>query len=389
MVNPTEIPASVNREMTIDDAIKKLLEDYFKLPAGEGAAIAEELETLHLDGGQPLFHQGDDTDAMYLLVRGRLQIWIDAATPIYIGEVLPGESVGEVGLITGEKRSADVLAIRHSVLIKLDRSDFERLAAEHPAMVMQLTSSVAKRLHENTTGANSKTRPPPSILCIRTMDDTALLRQLRADIATALEQHGNVLFLSVPNMRQRGVAFCPADESDLLTEEFQHWFSQQETHYRFILLECSPSQSNWSDFSESQADLILLLADSSSDPALRAFENRTAVSQKHIKHEVLVLGHPGDDISGTRRWLEPRSVDYHLHIRGNSDKDLARVGRILSGNANGLVLGGGAARGFAHLGVYRSLSDQHIPIDRLGGTSIGAIMGVAIAFSEVADRAEH
>ncbi len=96
MVNPTEIPASVNREMTIDDAIKKLLEDYFKLPAGEGAAIAEELETLHLDGGQPLFHQGDDTDAMYLLVRGRLQIWIDAATPIYIGEVLPGESVGHV-----------------------------------------------------------------------------------------------------------------------------------------------------------------------------------------------------------------------------------------------------------------------------------------------------
>lgn len=376
-------------QTTLENATNQLLENYFKLPTGEGKAISEDLEVVHLDGGQPLFHQGDETDSMYLLVRGRLQVWIDAATPIYIGEVLPGESVGEVGLITGEKRSADVLAIRHCVLVKINRTDFERLASEHPAMVMQLTSIVAKRLHENTTGINNKNRPAPSIICMRAIDDTDLLNQLAADITKTLESHGEVLTLSVPSMLANGTPFCPKDESAPLSESFHHWFSQQESDFRFVVLICSPTQNTWSNFAESQADLILLLADASSSSSLRDFENRTATLQKHIKHEVLLLQHQSEEISGTLRWLENRSVDYHLHIRNSSDKDMARVGRILSGTANGLVLGGGAARGFAHLGVYRALCDANVPIDWVGGTSIGAIMGVAIALFADADIVER
>ena len=157
--NNTPTTDSANK-LTVGERVTSVLETYFELPAGEGAAIAVELEIVHLEGGRPLFKRGDETDAMYILVRGRLQVWIDLESPVFIGEVLPGESVGEVGLITGEARSADVLAIRHSVLVKLDKADFERLASEHPAMVMQLTSIVAKRLHENTTGKKAKTRPP-------------------------------------------------------------------------------------------------------------------------------------------------------------------------------------------------------------------------------------
>lgn len=388
MTNAPTSSDSTRSEMTVDDARMKLLEHYFKLAPGEGQSIGETLQTVHLEGGQPLFHQGDDTDAMYLVVRGRLQVWIDAETPIYIGEVLPGESVGEVGLITGEKRSADVLAIRNSVLVKLDRADFERLAAEHPAMVMQLTSIVAKRLHQNTTGVNNKTRPSPSIICIRPLDESHDLNKLIEDVTATLEGHGNVLSLSISSIQDAGISFGPTTESEVLSEDFHHWFSQQEARYRFIVLVCNPVQSLWSDFAESQSDLILLLADAASDPALRPFEDGAAVTQKHIKHEVLLLRHEGDVIAGTKRWLELRHVDYHLHIRDDSVLDLSRVGRILSGKANGLVLGGGAARGFAHLGIYRALCEAGIPIDWVGGTSIGAIMGVAIALFQDAGLTE-
>lgn len=374
---------------TIELTTRKLLEDYFNLPPGEGESIAAELDTIQLNGGQSLFHQGDETDAMYLLVRGRLQVWIDGETPVYIGEVLPGESVGEVGLITGEKRSADVLAIRQSVLVKLDRADFERLAAEHPAMVMQLTSIVARRLHQNTTGAKNKSRPPPSIICMRAIDDTPALNELVKDVSNSLEKHGKLLSLSVPGMLASELPFCPANETQPLSESFLHWFSQQELEYRFVVLVCSPRQSNWTDFAESQADLILNLADASSDSELRAFERETTSTQKHIKHEVLLLHHQGNNITDTQKWLEKRIVDYHLHIRTGNNKDLERVGRILSGNAVGLVLGGGAARGFAHLGVYRALCEANIPVDWIGGTSIGAIMGVAIALFEDAELAEN
>ena len=90
-------------------ATVSVLQEYFDLPQREADDIASQLKTIHLAGGQVLFKQGDPADSMYLLVRGRLQVWLDSEAPVYIGEVVPGESVGEVGLITGEARSAFII----------------------------------------------------------------------------------------------------------------------------------------------------------------------------------------------------------------------------------------------------------------------------------------
>ncbi|KOG97294.1 lysophospholipase [Saccharomyces eubayanus] len=55
--------------------------------------------------------------------------------------------------------------------------------------------------------------------------------------------------------------------------------------------------------------------------------------------------------------------------------DFLRLARILSGQAIGLVLGGGGARGISHLGVIQAIEEQGIPIDVIGGTSIGSFVG--------------
>jgi NTE family protein len=60
---------------------------------------------------------------------------------------------------------------------------------------------------------------------------------------------------------------------------------------------------------------------------------------------------------------------------------------MLSRNAVGLVLAGGGARGFAHLGVWRALQAAGIEIDVVGGTSIGAAMATLIASDAPVDRA--
>ena len=64
---------------------------------------------------------------------------------------------------------------------------------------------------------------------------------------------------------------------------------------------------------------------------------------------------------------------------------MSRLARILSGNAVGLVLAGGGARGFAHLGVNKALEEAGIEIDYVGGTSIGAAMAAYVAFDLPAD----
>ena len=82
---------------------------------------------------------------------------------------------------------------------------------------------------------------------------------------------------------------------------------------------------------------------------------------------------------GTREWLARRPVTEHVHIRPELERDMARLARIESRSAVGLVLAGGGARGFAHLGVYKALQEQGLEIDFVGGTSIGAVMAALVA----------
>jgi predicted acylesterase/phospholipase RssA len=63
------------------------------------------------------------------------------------------------------------------------------------------------------------------------------------------------------------------------------------------------------------------------------------------------------------------------------------VARVISGNALGLVLGGGGARGFAHLGVYKALLEVGVTVDWVGGASIGSIFGAPVAADWAYDKA--
>ena len=66
---------------------------------------------------------------------------------------------------------------------------------------------------------------------------------------------------------------------------------------------------------------------------------------------------------------------------------MARLARLLSRNAVGLVFAGGGARGFAHLGIWRALRACGIEIDCVGGTSIGAVMAALVAADPPVDKA--
>lgn len=69
-----------------------------------------------------------------------------------------------------------------------------------------------------------------------------------------------------------------------------------------------------------------------------------------------------------------RSKKYYQPLQEHKD-DFMRLARLLTGQAIGLVLGGGGARGISHVGVIKALEDKGIPVDIVGGTSIGAFVG--------------
>jgi len=94
-----------------------------------------------------------------------------------------------------------------------------------------------------------------------------------------------------------------------------------------------------------------------------------------VERTLILLHENGDRLPhGTNRWLSRRKIKLHHHIRMNSDDDFRRLARFAAGRTIGLVLGGGGARGFAHVGVIRALTEAGVPIDVVGGTSIGAVI---------------
>ena len=178
-----------------------------------------------------------------------------------------------------------------------------------------------------------------------------------------------------------------------MSEGLGQWISRLEAEHDRLVLLCAPDSSVWTEFAVRQADLELLITGSGEWAGLRDFERAAVEENDHsatrsTRRALILLHDPGAAIEDTRDWLEPRTLDFHLHWRKGNDEDAQRVARVLTGNAVGLVLGGGAARGFAHLGIYRAMVELGIPVDWIGGTSIGAIMGAAIALDVGPDEAE-
>src|SRR5581483_10330860 len=155
----------------------------------------------------------------------------------------------------------------------------------------------------------------------------------------------------------------------------------QETQHRYLLYEADLTGTPWTWRVARQADHLLFVAAAGGDPQPGDVELRVLQQCAAGTPARLVLLHdvPGRVPAGTARWLQPRRIQRHYHVRSYLDADFDRVARALAGRAVGVVLGGGFARGLAHIGLIRAFRDLRLPIDFIGGTSMGAIIGAQVA----------
>jgi predicted acylesterase/phospholipase RssA len=166
--------------------------------------------------------------------------------------------------------------------------------------------------------------------------------------------------------------------------ELTEWLHSVERGHDHVIYEPDAEDTTWSRLCLSQSDVVLLAASAGDDPSIGAVEAR-ALETGWLRCE-LVLLHPARP-AGTAAWLAGRPVaDYH-HLRANRPGDVARLARMITGTGCGLVLGGGGARGIAHLGVILALEEAGVPIDVVGGTSMGAIIAALCALGM--DHAER
>jgi NTE family protein/lysophospholipid hydrolase len=347
--------------------------------------IEPRIEWVTLRGGEVLFAPGDPGDALYVVLAGRLRL-IGPAQPdreASVEELGRGQPIGMTSVLTGHPRQQTVVAIRDSELARIDRATLRWFTEAFPAAALPIMAELADRL-ERLTSVPIQTDVRAAtfgLVAHPAVDGAAFGRQL-GDI---LARHGRTLVLTSSD----AAAIGSSAVSDL---PLHHWLEEREAAHDFVVYVADAAATAWTEQCLRQADHVVVVADATADPAPDGVEARlegrwSAVS---APRRTLVLVQPADlaEPRDTMRWLRPRTVDQHLHLRDGVPSDLERIGRLLAGRAVTLVLGGGGARGYAHIGVVRAIEELGIPIDMVGGTSSGAIAGAAAARGWSADRME-
>jgi predicted acylesterase/phospholipase RssA len=366
----------------LQTSLEAAVGQHFAVQGADAAALAAELERVVCRGGEWLFREGDPGDSLYLLVRGRMQVWVgsaaaDAAESRLVAEIEPGEMIGEIALLAGGVRSAGIRALRDSLLLRMDTAAFDRLGARNPAWTRRIAGRIAVRLRDRTAEAGPKRRYLRTIALVP-LDGGGATGELAQQLGTELALRGSVEILRPERLRDLGAPDLGAGGGGYAGAAMVDWLASVEDRNRHVLFVADRTGGAWSDLAVRHADLVLLIADASGDPAAAA--RASWATGAGAARRALVLAHPpGRQVAGTSGWLRAFEPDFHLHVRGDAPGDLARLARVVSGDALGLVLGGGAARGFAHLGVYGALAEAGLPVDWVGGASIGAAMGAAVA----------
>lgn len=345
--------------------------------------VAREVEWLTVHGGSDVCRQGEPGGSLFLVVSGKLRVVVADADgrEHLVRELGRGENVGEMSLLTGEPRSATVRAVRDTVLARLTSAGFERLVAAHPATALSLTRMLARWLNRSNERRSAATLP--ATIAVRAASTDVPLSAFCTRLTTALGAIGPTLHLRSEQV-DAAIHDGAADEAEDADGHARvaEWLAVRETEYQFVLYETAPGRTGWNRRCCRQADRIIDVAAAGSYPVETTAEPDPGEALTHL----VMLHSPGTTRpSGTSRW-QPGRYHAHHHVRVDRPADYDRLARHLSGRAVGLVLGGGGARGFAHIGVVKAMRELGIPVDRIGGTSMGAIIGGLVALEMDCDE---
>ena len=339
--------------------------DLLNMLSPEGREIIErETVALHLPAGRNLFHQGDPGDAFYVVVAGSLGVYVrsppnDQRLIAIAGE---GEAIGELALISGQPRSATVTAIRDSELLRIAKTRFDYLLKKHPDLMSGLMRILVHRLRRISMGHSTSIEPhTAAFLPAHKGVDTR-------DVAERLAEC----------VRRQGSTVAVVGTEGL--EESPQWFSELEHNHDHVFLHGTSDEAAWTRICARQADRIMIVA-GSDWPGKTNLPDDLLQQRAHHQLLDLIVLHPPDaaEPHDTSTKIDAVPFNRHFHIRPHRDADWDRLSRIIKGQGIGLVLSGGGARAFAHVGVIKAMADAGIPIDFIGGTSMGGIVAAGVA----------
>lgn len=327
--------------------------------------VAAGADVVEVAAGQWLFRQAEVAEALYLVRSGRLEV---VQGDVVINELGRGDILGELSLLTGTVRSASVRARRDTQLLRLSREQFVALTDEHPHVLRTVAATVADRLRR--IAPPRRETPRPVVVAVLGLGPGTPVDTVQRVLVDELRR---TLRVSTPG-RVDGVGL---ERAELAADR--------------VVLSCAgdppaggDDTSRWWSFCARQCDRAVLVASSRESPDVPAV-GRPGPSTNRV--DLLLVG-PRPDSEAMRRWRESAG-SARIQLVTDAAELPARVrgiARRIAGTSVGLVLGGGGARAFTHIGVIDELVRAGVLIDRVAGTSLGAWVGACFALGMDAER---
>lgn len=321
-----------------------------------------------LTRGERLFSAGDRADTLYLLRAGRLGVFRrdDGRVPQMIAVIKPGEPVGELAMLAGTSHMSDVVALRDSDVLALPREAFFDAARTDPLLMSELGQIMLTRARERGGGTE------PNVFGFVSARDKPI-RAFVERVARAVEAQG---------------VTCHVIDSSALSSAAE-WFSRVEDAHDYVLYVAEANEPNWAALCARQVDRLFLVgaADRPPPPAPPVAEEWDDAGQRT---DLILLRDPRmPRPSNTRAWLDVLKPGRWFHAVEGLFDDTARIARLITGSSVGVVLSGGGARAYAHIGALKALREAGTPIDFIGGASMGAVIGAGPALGWSDEELEH
>lgn len=343
------------------------------------AAMDEEAEWLSVPSGWAVFDAGEPPEGVFFLISGSLAAFRpgERGASKLLGYIRPGEPVGEMAMIAREPHTASVFAMRDSELLKLSPEAFDTLVQAHPDLMRHIARLMLTRARSDGRSA----RAAPKVYAFFSTSPTIDLKLRARTLQAALKRLG-----------ARAVIVTEEDEAALSSEGMNSaWFDAIEQKHDAVFLVSPIADTAWFRTCLRQADRIWFFARADARPSLPLLPPEEPSPARQFRLIDVVLLHHGSDrkAATTDEWRVACDAVRLFHWRGVDDADSARLARIIAGRSIGLVLSGGGARAYAHIGVVRALREAGLPFDVIGGTSMGAIIAACVAIGWDDDEIER
>ena len=332
------------------------------------------------DAGATIVRAGDAGDELFLITTGRVRVWSGdgpAVAERTLSMMGPGEHFGEASVIAGSPRTATVTAVTFVETMVLAGDDYRRLVKDYPQLLENLSRSLTRRLSRMNVTSDDRVNSKRGIHTLAIVIDHAagwalaegLLGQLRTtQIVQPMVVSGEAS-VTAERFDHDAISVAPTD--------LGHTIARQP---RDTLAVAVAEGTQAADAAVQQSNRVIFVTDAKS----RLTDHASKLLDSIPIHRRPIVALMFDALAKPRPEMK---FPHGLHVRCSyrtrgtqiefDPASVIRLYRSLIGKRIGLALGGGGARGIAHIGVLEVLREHRVVFDSIAGTSAGAIIAAA------------